>query len=288
MPELPEVETISRQLKPNIVGKTIKDIEVLEKKQLIGKKENIIGKKIVSIKRYGKIIVFKLVNPLTRKPIDIGYLNIHLKLTGQLLYASNLNSPIFPEIIPFTGTNKMPANTTRIIIKFTDGSGIFFNDLRKFGWIKITAKPETPKGIDVLSKEFTPNKLIQLISTSSRPIKLVLMDQDKITGIGNIYANDALFLAKINPLKKAKELKENEIKLLYQMIKKIIEQGIKHGGSSGADEAFVQINGSKGKHQRFFLVYQRENQPCPRCKTPIKRIKQNGRSSFFCPKCQII
>lgn len=278
MPELPEVETICRQLQPNIVGKTIKGVEVLEKKQFIGKKEDVVGKKIVGISRFGKVLVVKLSNSK--------YLNIHLKLTGELLFARDINNAVFKEIIPFTNTRKMPANTTRIIIKFNDGSGIFFNDLRKFGWIKITNKPEVPKGLDVLSKEFTVNYLTVIIKNSNKPIKLLLMDQDKITGIGNIYANDALFLAKIHPAKKAKSLKEAEIKLLYQSIKKVIEQGIKHGGSSGADEAFVQINGSKGQHQRFFLVYQRENQPCPLCKTHIKRIKQNGRSSFYCQRCQ--
>ena len=282
MPELPEVETIRRQLEPKIIGKTIEDIEVLEKKQFIGKKEEVIGKKIVSIDRYGKILSFKLY-----KLDDLfNYLNIHLKLTGQLLYSADIKNPVFPEVIPFTKTNRMPANTTRVIIKFTDGSSLFFNDLRKFGWIKINNKPEKPKGIDVLSKEFTENYLKGIIKNSNKPIKILLMDQDKLTGIGNIYANDALFLSKIHPLKKAKTLKEGEIKLLYQSIKKVIEQGIKHGGSSGADEAFVQIDGSKGQHQRFFLVYQRENQPCLNCQTSIKRIKQNGRSSFFCPKCQ--
>lgn len=286
MPELPEVETIRRQLEENIVGKTIKDIEILEKKQFIGKREEAIGKKINSINRHGKIISFKLVNPLTRQPDDFKYLNIHLKLTGELLFAQDVNNAVFKEIIPFTNTRKMPANTTRVIIKFTDGSGLFFNDLRKFGWIKVTDKPEVPKGIDVLSKDFTVNYLTVIVKNSNKPIKILLMDQDKITGIGNIYANDALFLAKIHPQRKAKTLTEGEIKLLFQMIKKIIEQGIAHGGSSGADEAFVQINGSKGQHQRFFLVYQRENQLCPVCKTPIKRIKQNGRSSFYCPKCQ--
>lgn len=286
MPELPEVETIRLQLEKSIVGKTIKDVEILEKKQFIGKKEEIIGKKIIAIHRYGKIIVFKLANSLTRKLVNIKYLNIHLKLTGQILYAKDLKNPVFSEIIPFTNTKKMPANTTRVIIKFTDGSGIFFNDLRKFGWIKITNQPEIPKGIDILSKKFTGDYLNQIIKKSNKPIKLLLMDQDKITGVGNIYANDALFLAKINPLRKAKTLTEREITILYQMIKKIIEQGIKHRGSSGADEAFVQINGTKGEHQRFFLVYQREGKPCFLCQRPIKRIKQNNRSSFFCPRCQ--
>ena len=288
MPELPEVETIRRQLEPNLLGKIINEIEILEKKQFIGKKEEIIGKKIVSINRYGKIISFKLTKPSNHQPVNFLYLNIHLKLTGQLLYTPNLNNPFFLEKIPFTNTNKMPAKTTRIIIKFNDGSGLFFNDLRKFGWLKVADKPEIPKGVDVLSSRFTRKYLTQVIKNSNKPIKILLMDQEKITGIGNIYANDALFLAKIHPLRKAKTLNSQEIKDLYQSIKKVINDGIKHGGSSGADEAFVQINGTKGQHQRFFLVYQKEDAPCPNCQTLIKRIKQNNRSSFYCPKCQII
>lgn len=284
MPELPEVETIRLQLQSKIVGKVIKDIKILEKKQFIGKKEDVIGKKIVSVERYGKLLSIKLCE--TTSTSNLVFLNIHLKLTGQILYSKDLTHPIFSQTIPFTKTNKMPAKTTRIILKFTDGSGIFFNDLRKFGWMKVNLKPEIPKGVDVLSKQFTIDYLTKIIKSSNKPIKILLMDQEKITGIGNIYANDSLFLAKINPLRKAKSLKEGEIKLLYKSIKKIIEQAIKHGGSSGADEAFVQIDGSKGQHQRFFLVYQRENQSCLNCQTPIKRIKQNGRSSFFCPKCQ--
>jgi formamidopyrimidine-DNA glycosylase len=283
MPELPEVETIRLQLQEKIIGKIIKEIEILEKKQFIGNKEDIINKKITAINRYGKILSIKVVDLKNKKE---KFLNIHLKLTGEILYADDIKNARFPETIPFTKTNIMPGPTTRVIIKFSDGSGLFFNDLRKFGWLKISDAPEIPKGVDVLSKNFTLTYFSNLVKKSNKPIKILLMDQEKITGIGNIYANDALFLAKIHPFKKAKYLNDKEIKNLFESIKKVIEQGIKHGGSSGADEAFVKINGTKGEHQRYFLVYQRENQPCPICKTPIKRIKQGGRSSFFCPKCQ--
>jgi len=278
MPELPEVETIHRYLQPSIIGKIIKDVAILEKKQFIGKKEDVIGKKIVDISRAGKVLLIKLSNNK--------YLNIHLKLTGELLFAKNINNAVFNQVIPFTNTRKMPANTTRIIIKFTDRSGIFFNDLRKFGWIKVKNEPEKPKGVDVLSKQFTLKFLTLITQSTKKTIKVLLMSQDKITGIGNIYANDALFLAKIHPLRSANSLNNNEIKNLYQAILKVINEGIKDKGSSGADEAFILPDGTKGSHQRHFLVYQKENQPCPVCNTPIKRIKQNGRSSFFCPNCQ--
>jgi formamidopyrimidine-DNA glycosylase len=226
----------------------------------------------------------KLVKPA--KLINYEYLNIHFKLSGQILYSVDVNHAVFKNIIPFTGGNKMPANTTRVIIKFTDGSGIFFNDLRKFGWIKISDQPLKPKGVDVLSKDFTVKYLTVIIKKTRKPIKVLLMDQDLITGIGNIYANDSLFLAKIHPQRLSNSLSKKEIILLYKTIKQTIDEGIRDCGSSGADEAFILPDGSRGGHQRNFLVYQHEGQPCPNCKTIIKRVKHNGRSSFFCPACQ--
>ena len=287
MPELPEVETIKRKLEPNIVGKIISDILILSSKNFIGNKKDVIGEKIINVNRYGKVLVFqlaKLVKPA--KLINIEYINIHFKLSGQILYSNNVDHAVFKNIIPFTGGNKMPANTTRVIIKFSDNSGLFFNDLRKFGWIKISDQPLKPKGIDVLSKDFSPQLVNSLTRKTHKPIKVLLMDQDLITGIGNIYANDSLFLSKIHPQRPANSLTEKEIKLLYQSIKKVIDEGVNDLGSSGADEAFILPDGTRGNHQRRFLTYQCEGKPCPNCKTLIKRIKHNGRSSFFCPNCQ--
>ena len=278
MPELPEVETIKRKLAPNIIGKIISEIEILSPKNFTGNKKDVIGKKIISVERYGKVLVIKLFNNK--------YLNIHFKLSGQILFSKDVNHAVFKNIIPFTGGNKMPANTTRVIIKFTDGSGFFFNDLRKFGWMKVSEQPIKPKGIDVLDKKFTVKFLTDLTDSTKKPIKPVLMDQNLITGIGNIYANDSLFMAKIHPQRLSNSLTEIEIKKLHKAIKQSIAEGLKDLGSSGKDEAFILPDGSRGNHQRNFLVYQREKQPCINCKTLIKRIKHNGRSSFFCPKCQ--
>src|SRR3989344_4559216 len=278
MPELPEVETIKRKLKPNLVGKIISEVEILSQKNFIGEKKQVIGGKITSVDRYGKVLVLEL--------SDKKFINIHFKLSGQILYSKDVENAVFKNIIPFTGGKTMPANTTRVIIKFTDGSGLFFNDLRKFGWIKISDQPLKPKGIDVLDKQFTVKYLTVILKKTRRPIKVLLMNQDSITGIGNIYANDSLFLAKIHPQRSANSLTEQEIKLLHTTIKQTINEGIRDCGSSGADEAFILPDGSRGGHQRNFLVYQREGKPCPVCRTIIKRIKHNGRSSFFCPKCQ--
>ncbi len=278
MPELPEVETIKSLLTPKLIGRKIVQIEILSKKQFIGDPEKLLYQKIIDLKRFGKIISLHFSNSF--------FLNIHLKLTGELLFAKNKNNPVFKEIIPFTNTKRMPGKTTRIIIYFEDNSVLFFNDLRKFGWMKVSSQPIIPKGIDVLSSSFTLSYLTEIIQSSNKPIKLLLMDQNKITGIGNIYANDSLFLAQIHPLKKSKSLIPSEIAKLYQSIKKIIEQAIKNNGSSGADEAYILPDGTKGKHQKYFLVYQREDQPCLNCGQKVKRIKINNRSSFFCPECQ--
>ena len=282
MPELPEVETIKSQLTPDVLGKTISDVEILSPKNFVGDKKDVLGRKIVSVDRYGKILVFKLY-----KLYELyNFMNFHFKLSGQILFSKNVNHAIFKNIIPFTGGNKMPANTTRVIIKFADGSGIFFNDLRKFGWIKVSDEPLIPKGVDVLSREFTSQLVNSLTRKTRKPIKVLLMDQNLITGIGNIYANDSLFLAKVHPQRLSNSLIKKEISFLYKTIKQTINQGIKDCGSSGADEAFILPDGSRGRHQRNFLVYQREGEPCLVCKTIIKRVKHNGRSSFFCHNCQ--
>ena len=264
MPELPEVETIKRSLAPKILGKTISGVVVFSEKNFIGNKSDIIGFRIQQVSRYGKVLVFKLIHSLIRSQQNTKYLNIHFKLSGQMLFAKNKNNAIFENTIPFTKGNKMPANTTRIIVIFDDNSALFFNDLRKF----------------------TLKFLTDLTDSTKRPIKPVLMYQDLITGIGNIYANDSLFLARIHPLRSSNSLNSNEISKLHRCIIHEILKGINDQGSSGADEAFILPDGSRGGHQRNFLVYQREGKPCLVCKTIIKRIKHNGRSSFFCSSCQ--
>ena len=258
MPELPEVETIKRSLAPKILGKTISGVVVFSEKNFIGNKSDIIGFRIQQVSRYGKVLVFKLIHSLIRSQQNTKYLNIHFKLSGQMLFAKNKNNAIFENTIPFTKGNKMPANTTRIIVIFDDNSALFFNDLRKFGWIKVSDQPLKPKGVDVLDNKFTVKFLTDLTDSTKRPINPVLMDQDLITGIGNIYANDSLFLARIHPLRSSNSLNSNEISKLHRCIIHEILKGINDQGSSGADEAFILPDGSRGGHQRNFFVYQRE------------------------------
>lgn len=282
MPELPEVETIKRFLEKKIVGEKIEKIEILSPKQFVGNPNEAKGTRVKSIERRAKILIIKLDNS--------SYLLIHLKLTGQIVFLPK-NKGKYVALghpIPYAGGDIQPgkpARSTRVIIHLEKGD-IFFNDLRKFGWIKLVKNTKELNGLGVepLSKEFTLKILTDVLSRSRRAVKLVLLDQKKIAGIGNIYANDALWEAGIDPRKPANRVKKT--KALHSSIKKVLKEGIKYGGASAADEAYIQPDASKGNYQYHFRVYQRENKPCPRDKHPIKRINLGGRGTFFCSQCQ--
>ncbi len=271
MPELPEVETIKLYLEKAIVGQKIASVEILSKKQFLGNPKGLIGRKIKSLDRRAKYLIINLDNDKS--------LLIHLKLTGQLIW------------VPIASAD-LPSKAARIIIRFNKGV-LFFNDRRKFGWIKVITNNKklitdnlAKLGPEPLESEFSLDYLKKILQKTSRPIKLVLLDQEKIAGIGNIYANEALFLAKINPAKPAKNLTADEIKKLREAILKVLKQGIKYGGSSAADESYIKPDGSLGKFQQHFAVYQRQGQKCQRCEAIIKRINLSNRSTFFCPVCQ--
>jgi formamidopyrimidine-DNA glycosylase len=277
MPELPEVETIRKSLEEVLPGKIISNVDVREKKQFVGDAQTIIGKKVTNITRKGKVLTLVVENV---------FVSIHLKLTGQILFAEDKNNAVFKNEIPRSGTNKMPANVTRVIIEFKDNSALFFNDLRKFGWVKLSDTMEETGAVDVLSPDFTFEYFKKSVSGSKKPIKPLLLEQDKITGIGNIYDNDALWEAKIHPERKANTLTEEELKNLYDGIKKVINEGIKYKGSSAKDEMYVLPNSEKGSYQEHFKAYHQDGKPCKRCGTIMVRINQGGRGTFFCPNCQ--
>lgn len=272
MPELPEVETIRLHLIPLTVGKTIQTITVYEKKQFVGEVKTILGRKITGLERRGKILIVRLSGKHS--------LFIHLKMSGQILYFSSK-----PTSIP---------KYTRIVITFKDKSVLLFCDMRKFGWIKVTqnSKLTTQKeimslGPEPFDKEFTGVYLKQIFSKSFKPIKTLLMDQTKIAGVGNIYANDALFLAGILPTRSAKTLTIEEIKRLRMAVIRVLEGGLKYGGSSAEDEAYIRPDGSRGSYQEHFLVYQRVDKSClNKCGGVIKRMNLGGRGTFFCANCQ--
>ena len=278
MPELPEVESIRMYLDAHIVGKTLNEVEIREKKMFFGDPKKIIGKKIVAVLRSGKVLTIQFENKL--------YLSSHLKLSGQILYSQDKDRSIFKNTIPRANTNKMPGKTTRIILNFNDNSVLYFNDLRKFGWMKLNSKPEHPKGVDVLSKDFTFKYFESASAKTGRPIKVVLMDQERIAGVGNIYANDALWQAKIHPARKTNSLTTDEKKTLYRSILDTIKDGLKYKGSSAHDELYIMPDSSKGSYQNHFKAYHQHGTPCKRCRTIMMRMKLGGRGTFYCPQCQ--
>ncbi len=291
MPELPEVETIRKSLEVFLIGKTISQIRVLKAKQFIGDPLTLAGYQIMNLTRHGKIMHWHLKTPSTATnavPLPDGkdhahnaslgklaakqtegvvtrYINIHLKMSGRLSF--------------------IPTEHTRVTFEFTDGSYLYFNDPRTFGWVKVTDMPEITQGKDILSASFTKDYFIEQVSTQSRDIKTVLLDQDLVAGIGNIYANDALWEAQINPFAKAKNISLKKQLSLYKAVKLVIDEAVKHGGSSKT-WVYRLPNGASGDYQNHFRVYDQEGKPCTRCQTVIKRISKNGRSSFMCPSCQ--
>ena len=270
MPELPEVETIKNDLQKLIVGCRVLDIKTDSAKQikpsLAVVKKALFEARIEKIKRNAKILQIFFDNQKI--------LLIHLKLTGRLL-VRNQKDPI--------------DDWQHITVDLNKGKQLRFADSRKFGWFKLL---NNQKELNQLLKEFGPepltdldlNSFLSIVKSTRRPIKVVLMDQKKIAGVGNIYANDALFLAKIDPRKPADKLKESEAKLLFEALNKVLKAGIKYRGAS--DQYYLDALGHKGAYQEHFLVYGRDKQKCFGCQGEIKRIKVGGRGTFFCPSCQ--
>lgn len=280
MPELPEVETIARQLRKVLVGKKILKIEVLRSRSFVGDPQEIEGKKILEISRRAKVLQIGL------KDYEKSLI-IHLKMTGQLVWRKG-KAQVAGGHPSEDWVAELPNRHTRIVFDLDDGSKLFFNDLRVFGWIKVIEnekwmmeKSKLPP--DVIDEEFKREYFEKLLAVK-KPIKLLILDQQKIGGMGNIYANDALFDSKIDPRRKANTLTRKEAAKLYSSMKKVIEKGIKMGGASAAN--FVQVSGMGGKYQDHFLVYRREGEKCLICGSKIKKIRMNGRGTFFCPSCQ--
>ena len=285
MPELPEVETIRLGLQKYLVGHIIEDVEVRLAKIITGETKNIIGARVVGVRRFGKGLVIDLNN---------GYsIAAHIKLTGQFVYRDAQTSKV--KLSPKVGT-QIPNKFTHVTFKLDPSASsgpsafLYYNDIRQFGWIKII-KSSDLKTLPFF-KELGPEPLNNLtmkqfsniVSSSNSPIKPLIMDQKKMSGLGNIYANDALFDAAIDPRRKAKTLTGAEIKKLYDSILKVLKIGLESGGASELN--YVNALGQEGKYQTHFLAYGKDGEKCVRCGSIIKKIKLGGRGTYFCEGCQ--
>ena len=284
MPELPEVETIVRDLAKRIKNKKITKIKVLDKKTFqLSEKETktVIGKLIKAVKRRAKMIIIEL--------SDNNFLVIHLKMTGQLVYQTK--KQIIAGGHPIAHLGKiLPNKFSRVIFKLNDGSKLYFNDVRRFGWIKLVkpsalAELDKDLGVEPLSLEFSLEKFEEILGRQkNQTIKQAIMDQKYLSGLGNIYADEALFTAKIKPLRQSKSLSEDEIKNLWQAIPKILKYAIAHRGTSFSD--YVDAQGEVGNFIKYLKVYSRTGEQCKRCGAVVQQAKIAGRSAHWCNRCQ--
>ncbi|MCL5675921.1 MAG: bifunctional DNA-formamidopyrimidine glycosylase/DNA-(apurinic or apyrimidinic site) lyase [Patescibacteria group bacterium] len=329
MPELPEVETITNDLKHTVVGAVITDFWANSSKQVIPGVKTVktaaIGKKIVSAKRRAKLILLQLnsyssnVARSSRSALQNSnnksiYLGIHLKMTGRLLLRRKKDLPdpctraIFTlqknSNVRHSGERQRLQNRFRTQLRKSyagqarqnDEEKILelrFCDIRKFGYIRLFKNKEELKSVvdsklgpEPYSEKFTASYLKKVLAKKNVAIKTALMDQTLISGIGNIYSNEALFLVGIDPRRKAKSLKFKECKSLKDNIQKVLKKGIKYRGSSAKDESYRDLYGELGLYQNHFLVYEQKGRRCQKCQSVIEYQKVNGRGTFWCPKCQ--
>lgn len=214
---------------------------------------------------------------------------IHLKMTGQLIFMDG-KQKIGGGHPTSDWTKDLPSKHTRVIFYFTNGSTLFFNDMRVFGWVRLVDDEALNKefskyGPDVNIEEVTLAYFKQVFAHRKLPIKQALMDNAVLSGVGNIYANEALFIAKVHPLRPANSLTEAEWQKVFKAVKKVIEDGITAGGTT-FDGKYVDVSGMAGKYQEKLKVYGQQGRPCPRCGTLIEKIKIGGRGTQFCPHCQ--
>ena len=273
MPELPEVETIRRDLNKELKGRKIIRLKFYDWAKMLKPSPEALaraikGKRIRDIGRRAKLLLIHLDGQGTT-------VAIHLKLTGQLFIRK---------------TPDPPDKFTHVILELDKGGELRFNDMRKFGFMKVIEnRAELDKllsefGPEPFTKEFTLETVKKIITKSSRAIKTVIMDQAKISGVGNIYADEALWRAKIHPEKRAEKLTEKELKNLYDSILLVLAQGIEDRGTSV--DQYLDIYARDGKHAKNLKVFRLNGEPCPRCGTIIKKIRVGGRGTHYCPKCQ--
>lgn len=280
MPELPEVEVVRRDLEKEIVGKKIKKVEVRNTKNAMRAirrhkrrkefEDALAGLKITKIDRRGKYILMHLNGKI---------LVSHLGMSGQ---------------ISLTKASAAQENHTHVVIHFTIGGQLRFVDPRTFGEMFVTEKGELGEvkelqnlGIDPLEQALTWQYFSKTLEEKKTKLKALLMDQKFICGLGNIYSDEILFAAGLRFDRPSNELSSQEVRRLYRAIQEILQEAIRFRGTSADDEQYKDLYGALGEFQTQLKVYQREGQPCRRCRTPVERARWSNRSTFFCPQCQV-
>jgi formamidopyrimidine-DNA glycosylase len=287
MPELPEVETVRRGLSVLIIGKKIAGEQHDTPKGFPNTADDVtsfmIGATIIDVRRRAKVLLIDLSTEYT--------LVIHLKMTGQLVLrgeqvfgAGHPNESLIGEL---------PDRSTRVTLAFTDGSHLYFNDQRKFGWMRLMPTIEVPNinfmqkvGPEPLEADFTAEQFAARFTRRAKTsIKAALLDQTVVAGVGNIYADESLWGAKIHPKRLVSTITKDEFALLYTELRTVMNLAIEKGGST--DKNYVNAEGKRGSYMDFARVFRREGQTCPRCGTEIIKFKAAGRGTHICPVCQV-
>jgi formamidopyrimidine-DNA glycosylase len=269
MPELPEVETIVRGLREPLVGRQFTGVRV-GWENLVAKcsveefGQGLTGQRVLGVKRRGKYLVFALSGG--------GSLIIHLRMTGRLQIKSS--------------SDELEKHD-HLIFELDDGRELRFNNVRKLGRVYLVDDEDEivgRLGPEPLDDDFTPADFTALLSARRGKIKPLLLNQRFVAGIGNIYADEALFAARVHPERKADTLTAEEIECLYGAIRRVLRQGIENSGTTL--RAYRDADGREGRNQEYLEVSRRAGQPCPRCGTSIERTVVGGRGTYFCPECQ--
>ena len=275
MPELPEVELVAKSLNKLIAKRKILTAELFRERLAPDTSPKEFAEKLKDstinrVYRRGKHILIELDNKKT--------LIVHLRMSGRFLLL-----PIDRDLPKFT----------HAVFYFADEIRLVFSDQRHFGFMKIVETDQLNEAKEIkklapepFGEEFSPKYLRETLKTSSRSLKEFLLDQTKVTGLGNIYAAEAMFLARINPQIPANEVSAIKSNRLHKAIVKVLSDSIAHGSTLNVNPENIDGSYYGGGYENHWLVYDRENEPCVNCRTPIKRLKQAGRSSYFCPKCQ--
>lgn len=282
MPELPEVETIRRGLEKELKGRSLKEIVSISEKLFLGDKNIVINQKVKDIQRRAKILLINF---------EKSHLIVHLKMTGQLIFIPDKK----PNDITIGGhpdrsySLSLPHKHTHVILRFDHGV-LYYNDLRKFGWLRACSTDSEVNdlishlGPEFDSENFTLEYLVKQITKRKITIKQLLLDQTIIAGLGNIYADETLFCAKINPSRLASSLSQKEIEKIYRCIPVTLLTALKHGGTTLKD--FRHVNGGYGSYLDFANVYGRAKQKCKICSNLIQSIKLGSRTASYCSNCQ--
>jgi formamidopyrimidine-DNA glycosylase len=302
MPELPEVEIVRTGLSQLIIGKIIKKVSYDNLRSFPNDKADvgkfIISARVVSVKRRAKVLLIELSSNYT--------LMIHLRMTGQLVFEplmyknqkmnlETLTKKRFAAGHPSDSMiGKLPDKSTRVIFYFTDESKLYFNDQRKFGSIKLLLTELVNEdafikkvGPEPLSRNFSNKIFVQRIrKRNSTTVKAAILDQTILAGVGNIYADESLWAARINPNERVKNITDDRLNKLHMEIKNVMKLAIQKGGSTAKN--YVNAEGKKGSYLEYAKVFNRQNMPCKRCGSIIEKSRVAGRGTYICPTCQKI